>query len=447
MFFKEVHNFFNEDDFLTAFGTTKGFFLLDSGGLTSDVAKYSYACLNPKFAIVYSKRGTFVNGVLTKKPFLEVLKTIIEQQKREPGPFPFSGGLLGYLTYDFGWTLDKFNNNLKANKILGMPLAAFYYYDTVFVIDNFERKLFVVSEKEKVNINKTIDRLKRTNNQEACMFSTLRKSTSRKKYLEIIEKTKKYISNGHIYQANISQRFFCGFKGTPSYFYKNLRKISPAPFGAYFVGDDFFILSNSPERFLYKKGYYVETRPIKGTRKRFKDVRLDEAAKKELIDSVKDRAEHIMIVDLERNDLGRVCETGSVRVSDLMRIETYANVHHMVSIVSGTLKQDKDVIDCICAMFPGGSITGAPKLRSMEIIDELETVKRGVYCGSIGYIDASGNCDLNIAIRTGVINNGRLIFHVGGGIVADSSPVDEYEETIIKARSFMTAIGLGDVKE
>jgi para-aminobenzoate synthetase component 1 len=275
----------------------------------------------------------------------------------------------------------------------------------------------------------------------------LRSSVSKQKYYEIIEKTKKYISLGDIYQANISQRFSCEFRSSPIFFYNRLRSLSPAPFGAYFVDEGFTVLSNSPERFLYRDGNYIETRPIKGTRKRLKDRELDIKIADELRNSEKDKAEHVMIVDLERNDLGKICKSGSVKVNDIMRVETYANVHHMVSIISGDLKEGITFSDCINATFPGGSITGAPKLRSMQIIDELETVDRGIYCGSIGYIDNSGNFDFNIAIRTGIVYKNRLYFYVGGGIVADSNPQLEYEETLIKARSFLTALGIGSITD
>lgn len=448
MKFLELDWFFSEQDFVTSFGEREGFFLLDSGNAEIETAKYSFIGIKPLYQISFSRKGTIKDGKVINTPFLNFLRDELNKKVRQPGPFPFVSGFLGYLTYDFGWELDKFKNFYKKKKIYGMPLAKFNYYDTVFVIDKRNRKLFCFYENEKPDIDKILKKLQKSKSHKPPNLLTKIKSTmTRKKYLEIIEKTKEYIANGDIYQANISQRFYCDFYSRPSDFYNYLRKLSPAPFGAYFVDKGFTVLSNSPERFLYKNGNYIETRPIKGTRKRFSDEKLDEGLINELKQSEKDKAEHIMIVDLERNDLGKICKNGSVVVSDLMRIESYANVHHMVSIVCGKLKEDIDFIDCINATFPGGSITGAPKLRSMQIIDELEPVDRGIYCGSIGYIDNSGNFDFNIAIRTGVVYKNKLYFYVGGGIVADSDPYSEYEETLIKARSFMATLGIGSTKD
>ncbi len=445
MIVEELDQYFSEEDFLKSFGTQRGFFLLDSGDYGSENASYSFIGLKPKFKISYSRKGTILNGKLINMPFLKFIDEQIKQRQRVKGPFPFCTGFMGYLTYDFGWELDKFKNIYKKKRLFNMPLAAFYYYDTIFVIDRKKKRLFCVSEKKLEDLNVI---LKTSDIHEEKSFDVnLKSSVSKKRYLKIINKTKRYISSGDIYQANISQRFSCEFKSNSSYFYNRLRKLSPAPFGAYFVDDNFIVLSNSPERFLFRDGDYIETRPIKGTRKRLKDNLEDRKIAEELKNSDKDKAEHIMIVDLERNDLGKICKKGTVNVNRLMEIETYANVHHMVSTITGVLERGVTFSDCINATFPGGSITGAPKLRSMQIIDELEPVNRGIYCGSIGYIDNSGNFDFNIAIRTGIIHKNRLYFYVGGGIVADSDPELEYEETIIKARSFLAALGIGRISD
>lgn len=444
MVIEEINQYISEEDFIRTFGDQQGFFLLDSGDLPSETSNYSFIGLKPLFKISYSRNGTIRNDKLIKEPFLKFIDKEINKRQRDKGPFPFCNGFLGYMTYDFGWELDKFKNNYKKRKLYGMSLASFYYYDTVFVIDKKAKRLFYVSGKKIKNLKDFLKLFKRDKEKKQLKVEiNLKSSVSKKNYYEIINKTKKYISSGDIYQANISQRFSCEFKSDAPYFYNKLRKLSPAPFGAYFVDGDFTVLSNSPERFLLRDGEYIETRPIKGTRKRLKDKKKDIKIAEELKNSEKDKAEHIMIVDLERNDLGKICKTGTVKASELMRIETYANVHHMVSIISGVLKDGITFSDCINATFPGGSITGAPKLRSMQIIDELEPVDRSIYCGSIGYIDNSGNFDFNIAIRTGIVHKNRLYFYVGGGIVADSDPEAEYEETIIKARSFLTALGLG----
>jgi len=451
MYCKELKQNLSIEDFLFSFAGKENFYLLDGGDGFYDISPYSYIGINPVFSLYQVGDKTFLEKdgqkSFIKKPLLDVMRDIILEKKRKKNDFPFSGGFIGYLSYDFGWFLDKFRPKKTSTRVLNLCLAKFNWYDDIFVFDNAEKKFFFVS----LEGNKPDDYLKNIKQTlpEACKKITtkLKATISKKQYLSIIEKTKQYIAGGDIYQANITQRFSCEFQTSSADFYRRLRQISPAPFGAFLQEKSATVLCNSPERFIYKNGKYVETRPIKGTRKRSADKKRDGQLIKELQSSEKDKAEHIMIVDLERNDLGKICETGSVRVKELLRVESYANVHHLVSIVSGELMDGKDIFDCIKHTFPGGSITGAPKLRSMEIIDELEPVKRGVYCGSIGYIDASGDGDLNIAIRTGVVTKNRLFFNVGGGIVADSDPYDEYDETIIKAKSFLAAIGVSEVTD
>jgi para-aminobenzoate synthetase component 1 len=259
-----------------------------------------------------------------------------------------------------------------------------------------------------------------------------------------VQRVKDYIAAGDVYQVNLSQRFLVRTQtGVPD-LYLRLRRHNPAPFSAYLDVGDAQILSSSPERFLrvYGKDRTVETRPIKGTRPRGETKEEDRRLATELMQSEKDRAELVMIVDLERNDLGRVCRFGSVRVPDLAALEPYASVFHLVATVTGELAPDRNVADLLRATFPGGSITGAPKVRAMEIIDELEPVSRGPYTGSLGYFSFSGDADLNILIRTLIVQGDRVCFHAGGGIVADSDPEAEYMETLHKARGMMKALGV-----
>ena len=255
-----------------------------------------------------------------------------------------------------------------------------------------------------------------------------------------VRKVQDYIKQGDIYQANLTQRFE-GETTLSSYeLYRDLRNISPAPFGAFLNFEDTNVLSNSPERFIKCIDKKVETRPIKGTRPRGitkeEDLRLQE----ELRNSEKDRAELLMIVDLERNDIGRISKIGTVKVPELFIIEPYANVNHLVSTVVGELDDNRSCMDVIKATFPGGSITGAPKIRAMEIIDELEPTQRNIYTGSIGYIGFNGDMDLNIAIRTIIKQDNNVYFQVGGGMTWDSNPEDEYQETLDKAKSIMKAL-------
>lgn len=451
MHVEEIKKFYSISDFVNTFEDWENFYVLDSSDDFFDVNPYSYVGIAPSFSIYSFGEKTYLkkDGRVTqlKIPLLDFMRQCLYERKRQKSIFPFSGGFIGYLCYDYGWFFDKFNPKKRQKKVLNLCLAKFNWYDEFFVIDNKSKNLFFLSIGKDNKAKKYLSMIKPRIVTITSLKTKLKSSISKKKYVECIEKTKQYIAKGDIYQANITQRFSCNFNFSTAEFYNKLRKISPAPFGAYLRERNATILCNSPERFLYKDGSYVETRPIKGTRRRSKNSVQDRNFIKELLSSEKDKAEHIMIVDLERNDLGKVCETGSVRVKELMRVESYANVHHLVSIVSGVLKENYDIFDCIKNTFPGGSITGAPKLRAMEIIEELEPVKRGVYCGSIGYIDASGNGDLNIAIRTGVVTGNRLYFNVGGGIVADSVAKEEYDETITKARSFLAAMGMGDVAD
>jgi para-aminobenzoate synthetase component 1 len=228
----------------------------------------------------------------------------------------------------------------------------------------------------------------------------------------------------------------------PYELYRRLRKINPAPFASYLNFDGVTVVSASPERFLRLSGDRVETRPIKGTRPRGKDPARDEALAQELVNSFKDKAEHVMIVDLERNDIGRVCRFGTVRVSELMALEKYATVFHLTSTVEGRLRPGKNAVDLLKATFPGGSISGAPKVRSVEIIDELEPTRRSVYTGSIGYLSFDGGLDLNIVIRTILVKDGKAYFQVGGAVVYDSDPEAEYVETLDKARALIQALSM-----
>lgn len=268
----------------------------------------------------------------------------------------------------------------------------------------------------------------------------LRDSMPREEYERAVGRVLEYIAAGDCYQVNLSHRLSAPLAEAPAALYERLRAISPVPYGAYLDCGDHQVLSASPELFLRVRDGKVETHPIKGTRPRGATAEEDAARAAELLSSAKDRAELLMIVDLERNDLGRVCGSGTVRVPDLFRLESFSNVHHLVATVTGQLRKDVGPLECLAACFPGGSITGAPKIRAMEIIEELEPVRRGVYTGAIGWVDGRGNAEWNIAIRTMVVKEETVYFSVGGGIVADSLPAAEYEETLTKARSMREAL-------
>jgi para-aminobenzoate synthetase component 1 len=268
----------------------------------------------------------------------------------------------------------------------------------------------------------------------------LRSTFTHRGYLSAVARVREYILAGDIFQANLSQRFQAGLAEPPLAFYRRLRRTNPAAFGAFFDVGDFAVLSVSPERFLRLSGRRVETRPIKGTRPRGLGPMHDALLGRVLAESDKDRAENVMIVDLLRNDLSRVCRAGTVRVPELFALEQHPTVHHLVSTVVGELEPGRDAVDLLRVAFPGGSITGAPKVRAMEIIAELEPTRRGVYCGSLGYLSPTGEMDTSIAIRTAVVRGSDVYFQAGGGIVADSEPEAEYRETLDKARGIIQAL-------
>ena len=365
---------------------------------------------------------------------------------------PFIGGAVGYLSYDLGNYMEKLPQIAKDD--MGVYDLYFGFYNWVVVVDHLEDKTYIATpnldrKKEESLIDEIESRIKYSEQKgidPICYESKnikpikLTSNFTKQEFENAVQKVRDYIRSGDIYQANLTQRF-SGQTTLSSYeLYRDLRRFSPAPFGAFLNFDKFHILSNSPERFIKCIDRKLETRPIKGTRPRGKDEAEDLKLREELVNSEKDRAELLMIVDLERNDLSRVSKVGSVKVPELFVIEPYANVNHLVSTVVGTLKDDYSVVDVIKATFPGGSITGAPKIRSMEIIEELEPTKRNVYTGSIGYIGFDGNMDLNIAIRTIVKQDENVYFQVGGGMTWGSNPSDEYQETLDKAASIMKAL-------
>jgi para-aminobenzoate synthetase component 1 len=259
-------------------------------------------------------------------------------------------------------------------------------------------------------------------------------------YRAAVRRALAYIAAGDVYQVNLAQRFSMLDVPPPATVFARLQRQHPMPFAAYVDGGDFVLVSNSPECFLTRRGAQVATFPIKGTRPRGDGAAADAALRAELRTSAKEQAEHVMIVDLERNDLGRVCQTGTVTVPELAAARTFPSVHHLVSEVRGELRPGTTLDQLLRATFPGGSITGAPKIRAMEIIDELEPVARGFYTGAVGFVAASGDLVLNLAIRTGVATADGFTYHAGGGIVADSDPEREYEETLVKSRAFLAAL-------
>ncbi len=359
---------------------------------------------------------------------------------------PIAAGLFGYLSYDLKDVLEKLPRTSIDD--LRLPHLFFFAPSIIVVHDKAADSTRLCIPKRVISGQSNLDKDLKTFKQ-ILSARTLKKQSfsggsdgfksnfTKTSYMGAIKKIKEYIAAGDVYQVNMSQRFEMDFEGDAFSLFAKLYNDNPAPFFAYINAGDHQVVSTSPERFLLQTVDQVETRPIKGTRPRGKTPTEDEKLGRELKQSKKDDAELSMIVDLLRNDIGKVCQAGSVRVVEHKRLEAYQNVFHLVSIVEGTLDRDRDSVDLLKATFPGGSITGCPKIRTMEIIDELEPHRRHIYTGSIGYISFHDTLDLSIAIRTATITNGKIIFSVGGGIVFDSDPLEEYEETIHKGRTLM----------
>lgn len=437
------------------------FFLDSSLNSNYSLGRYSFLGIDP-FYILKTKNQDPFKGLREE---LERYKISFPKNNLALHSLPFLGGAVGYLAYDLGLILEK-KLKIKPKQGVGIPDCFFGFYNAIIIIDHLKQLLYIFSVgfpernyhlakllsesnfKKIYRLLTKIDSVEKPQNlrtsacnlRESAFSTQLNSNFTKEGYLLAIKKAKEYIRKGDIYQVNLSQEFKVKSPLSSFEIYKRLRQISPSYFSAYIDALDFQILSSSPERFLRLEGDLVTTCPMKGTRPRGKKEIQDRALKKELLNSAKDKAELIMIVDLERNDLGRVCSYDSIKVSTLRQLEQYSTVFQTTATVCGRLHKDKDRIDLMRACFPGGSITGCPKIRAMEIIEELEPNRRSIYTGCLGYLSFSGGMDFNILIRTILKKDDKLYFGVGGGIVADSKPEDEYQETLVKARAMIEAI-------
>ncbi len=455
--------------------------LLESSKGNIKIARYSFITFNPFIIIKLKDKKISISGTeeisfsISKAKPLKILKDIIMSypQKILDEIPPFQGGAIGSFSYDFVRYIEKIP--CTAIDDLFIPDAHFLFVDTIISFDHHEKRAWVVSSPGAIDIikykkiittldwgliyeqaektiydicaviNQNLDRLQKLNdaiiNQSGNPI--IKYEMTKAQYMDIVIRAKEYIAAGDIFQANLSQRISI-FIGNINRWdiYKVLRKINPSPFAVYANLGDYHVVSSSPERLIRVMNNMIDTRPIAGTRPRGVNTNEDEMMRKELLLNEKERAEHIMLIDLERNDIGKVSKYGTVLVDELMITEDYSHVIHIVSNIRGILQTGKTCLDVLRATFPGGTITGVPKVRCMEIIDELEPVQRGLYTGSFGYITFSGNMDMNIIIRTFTIKDGIAYVQAGAGIVADSDPEREYYETLKKAEALIKTLTL-----
>ena len=448
-----------------SFARDSGTVLLLSGS-TLDSARYNILAVKPWLELVSKHKSVSIKykgkeTCVEQEPFC-VIQALLDRFKFDTdiSSFPVFAGLFGYFSYDLKDLIEK----LPCTCIdTGLPDLCLYAPSIILVQDKkTDQKSGKKSTRTKLCIPLLSDELKSKTREEIIdnlkkfFFNRLEKKVLRKKfsinksgfqssftkpeYISSVNTIIDYLTAGDIYQANLSQRFEAKFTGDTYSLFQDLFKRNPAPFFSYINANDHTIVSTSPERFIKQNGRYVESRPIKGTIARGRTKEQDRQNGLELSASLKDDAELTMIVDLMRNDISKVTKHGSVIVKEHKRLEPYENVFHLVSVVEGELEDDKTSVDLLKATFPGGSITGCPKIRSMEIIDELESVKRHVYTGSIGYLSFHDTMDLSIAIRTATIANKKVCFSVGGGIVYDSDPEKEFQETLDKGKTLMDSL-------
>jgi para-aminobenzoate synthetase component 1 len=432
-----------EVDAFLAYMQIKGKYtsLLESGFRVKDTGDNSIIVFNPKTIVTYQDGITYIQegseNTRVDKPVLDVLDELMKHKKPLGTGLVFDGGFVGYLTYDFG--MEIMNVKRKNRRTVVIPDVYFGYYEDFILIDHLNGLTYIYTDDEEV-----IQKIKACKDKEyeagEIESVTLKSNFTKEEFEDRVERVREYIRKGDVYQVNISQQYMGEGHINPYDVYSRFRKANYGPYNAFLDIDGSYILSTSPEQFLRKRGEYITTRPIKGTVKRVKDKEENEKLKDILYHSEKTRSELLMIIDLERNDLSRICVPGTVEVESLFEVEEYATVNHLVSTIKGKLLEGISFGDIIRGTFPGGSITGAPKLRSMEVIEELENVARSIYTGSIGYISNNGNMDLNIAIRTPIITQNGVYYNVGGGMVWDSDPTDEYEETLHKGRALYKSL-------
>ena len=464
---KELKPYIPAADIFRIYEKEEGCAFLDSS-LVNELGRYSVIGRHPYLKLVKDGDTFTVNGKPeTEKTFEDYMREYLNtHEDKNESPLPIVSGAIGYFSYDYG--RKQMGVPTGEKDLVTIPEAVLTFYDCFIVEDCREKRTYLVSngingdaaleiqameeairkftesgkqrETEIGEKKESVNGMATENSHREKFKIRISPNFEKEEYKQAVDRMIRYIIEGDIYIANMTQQLTIESEKQPLDVFYDLRKNNPSPFGGYLDFGDYQIVCASPERFLKMKDRHVNTRPIKGTRKRGATPEEDEMLRKELEDSGKDKSELLMIVDLERNDLNRVCTPGSVKVTELFTVEAYATVFHLVSDIEGTLADDKNVMDLLEAAFPGGSITGAPKYRAMEIIDELEHGKRNLYTGSIGYLALDGSCDFNIVIRTALHKEGKYHLGVGGGITAESDLEFEYEETLQKAKAILEAL-------
>lgn len=432
----------------TYFAGTDDSVFLDSS-LVNKLGRYSVIGAVPYLKLVKEGNGFYINGEKeTTCSFETYLKTYLAEHKdKNNTELPIISGAIGYFSYEYGRKLMEVDS--VKEDLVSIPDAVLVFYDFYIIEDRQEQRTYLIANGITGEAAKLMDEMEtRINGKPVYMQKEsdteypieVQPNFAKDEYKQAVDRMIRYIIEGDIYIVNMTQQLTVKSDKVPLDVFYDLRENNPSPFGGYFDYGDFQIVCASPERFLKMQKGHVNTRPIKGTRKRGETPEEDMLMRTELEKSEKDKSELLMIVDLERNDLNRVCNPGSVKVTELFSVEEYATVFHLVSDIEGDLEESKNIMDLLEAAFPGGSITGAPKYRAMEIIDEMENNKRNLYTGSIGYLTLDGDCDFNIVIRTALHKDEKYYLGVGGGITAESDLEFEYEETLQKAKAVLQAM-------
>jgi len=442
-------------------------FLLESVEGGEKIARYTFAGAHPEEVFRYGNGACVLENrerlVWEERDPISFLRERVERFRpvRLPGLPPLIAGAIGYFSYDMVRLIERLPKRLRDE--IGLYDAVLMFYHGLIAFDHVQHRLWIVRNvfteghgSLLAKYDAAVREIKRTRQllEEPVAAEQPKKSSKtpnraslkvssnfrRREYLDVVRKAKQYIRAGDIFQVVLSQRFSVRAKANPFEIYRQLRALNPSPYLFYLQLNDVAVVGSSPEMLVKVQGRDVFYRPIAGTRRRGKDEAEDQRLEREMLASEKERAEHIMLVDLGRNDLGRVCEYGTVKAEKLLTVERYSHVMHIVSSLRGRLREDVDCFDALMACFPAGTVSGAPKVRAMEIIEELERSRRGIYAGGILYLDFAGNLDSCIALRTMVVKNGVAYVQAGGGIVADSTPEGEYQESVNKSKALLTAL-------